>query len=231
MMPSSVETISSRVALRRDAVLPPVVPGLGVHHRLGVEGPGVEVVRVGLPELAHRLGPRLVQRMAVGLRVGRIAGRQRLDPGPLLGAGLGLQRLRLLQRRPGRRDGVVRHRQVDVGPERLGDAPPAHRAVRIEPGGLAERADRLGVVEAEQQVDPLVEEQLRLRVLGRDRVMVVAQPLEHRRARLVRLAGVDRRHRPHHQHAAGLHAGHVGHGRRRLRHRRAGGQHHRSGRQ
>ena len=164
--------------------------------------------------------------MAIGLWIGRIAGRERLDPGAFLGAGLGLERPRPLQRRPGRRDGVGRHRQVNVWPERFGDAPPAHGAVRIQPGGLAERADRLGMVEAEQQVDALVEERLGLRVLGRDRVLVVAQSLEHRCARLVGFAGIDRRHRPHHQHAALLHARHVAH---RVGDRDAGQQHGRQG--
>ena len=186
------------VALGGDAVQLPVVPGLGVHHRLGVEDAGVEVVRPSLPERPHRRGVGGVEGGAVGLRVGRVAGGQRLDPGALLGARLGLQRPRPLQRRPGRGDGVVGHRQVDVGPERDGDAPPADGAVRIQPRGLAERADRLGVIEAEHQVDALIEEHLGAGNAGRDRMPVRAQPGEHRRPRLVGLAGVDRRHRPQH---------------------------------
>ena len=219
MMLSRVETISRGVALGRDAVQLPVVPGLGIHHRLGVEGPGVEVVRVGPPEFAHGLGEGFVEAMAVGLAVGVVAGGEGLDPGPLPGAGLGLQGPGPAQRLPGRRDRVRRHRQVDVRPEREGDAPPAHGAVRIQPGGLAERADRLGVIEAEHQVDALVEEHLGLRVLGRDRVLVDPQALEHRRPGLVRLAGVDLRHRRH------GHLAHAGHG--LVRQDRARGQHRR----
>ncbi len=193
----------------------PVVPGLGVHHGLGVEGPGVEILMVRLPQLAHGLGEGLVQRLAVGLGVGGVTGRQGLDPGALFRRGLGLQGLRLLQRLPGRLHRIVRHREIDVGAEGEGHPPPAHGAVRIQPRALPERADGLGVVEAEQQLDPLIEEHLGLGVPGRDRVMVVAQVVEHRRAGLVRLAGIDRRHgRQAHVHRTGHgHARHVHRGR------------------
>ena len=185
----------------------PVVPGLGVHHRLGPEGLGVEVVGIAGRQFAHGLREGLVQQAAVGLGVGGIAPGQGGDIGLLAGRDLRRQRLGVVQRRPGRSDGVVGHRQVDVGAQREAEPPPAHGAGGIQPGGLTERADRLGVVEAEHQVDALVEERLRLR-RGGDRHVMVAQALEHRRAGLVGLASIDRRHRrqshPHLRHVVRL---------------------------
>ena len=183
------------VALGLDAVLLPIVPGLGVHHRLGEEGRRIEVVRIVTPQLAHRPGEGLVHRMAVGLCRSGVAGIQGRDPGLFSLAGLGRQALGLLQRLPGWGDRVGRHRQVDVGAERKGHPPPAHGARRIQPRGLAERTDRLSVIEPEHQVHTLIEEFLRLRVAGGDRHVVRSQSLEHRRALLVGLAGIDGRHR------------------------------------
>jgi hypothetical protein len=71
------------MAFRRLGVGLPVVPRLGVHHRLGVEGRRVEVGGVLAPELAHRCSIGLVQRMAVGLGILRIAAREGRDPGLL----------------------------------------------------------------------------------------------------------------------------------------------------
>ena len=156
----------SAVALRRLAVRLPIVPGLRVHHRFGVEHAGIEIVRMIAATPAHGLREGFVELGAVGLGIWRVARRKRLDPFALFGRGVILQRLGALQRLPGRRHRVLGHRQVDVGAKRKRDAPPAHGAIGIEPRAFAERADRFGMVEAEHQVDALIEQHLGLRVAG-----------------------------------------------------------------
>ena len=71
---------------------------------------------------------------------------------------------------------VVVDIEVVVGTERPRDAPVRHRRLRIELGRALERADRFLVVEAEDQVEALVEVALRLGVRRRDGVMVIPQP-------------------------------------------------------
>ena len=117
----------------------------------------------------HRVGEGRVERRAVRLRIGRVAldhrrgqralGRRRVAGQPV-GVGGGADRARI-----GR--GV--HRRVDVGAVREGFAPPAHRALRIEPLRLAERRDRGGMVEAVSEGQALAEVALRLGAGRRDR--------------------------------------------------------------
>ena len=52
---------------------------------------------------------------------------------------------------------------VDVGPVRQRDTPERHRGARVEGRGALELADRLAVIEAVGQRQPLVEQPLRLR--------------------------------------------------------------------
>jgi hypothetical protein len=54
------------------------------------------------------------------------------------------------------------HLGVDVRSQNVRDPPLAHRTARIEPCRLTERAQRLGVVECVSEVEPLIEEALRL---------------------------------------------------------------------
>src|SRR6185437_7087684 len=183
----------------------PIVPGLGVHHRLGVERAGIEIVWIFFPERAHRVGIGRVQLGAVGFGIGRVAQGKRIDPVALLFARVALQCDRILQHLPGRLDGVVLHGKIDVRAQRKGDAPPAHRTMGIEPCRLAEGADRLGVIESEIQPDSLIEEKLRPLVLRGDLMVVGAEPLEQRRARLVRFAHIDGGHRVDHLHGHGGH--------------------------
>src|SRR5947208_3347750 len=84
---------------------------------------------------------------------------------------------------------VVRlHRQVDVGPKREADAPPAHRAIGIEPRCFAEGADRFRMIEREKQADALIEIALSLGIGRGDRMMMIAIAIEQRRTRPVRNA-------------------------------------------
>jgi hypothetical protein len=85
--------------------------------------------------------------------------------------------------------------------------------MRIEPHRLAERSDRLGVIEAEREIDPLVEQVLGHPVVRADLVVMGAEALEHRRAGLVGGAHVHAGHGVDHlHHAAGRHRHVGGHG-------------------
>ena len=79
-------------------------------------------------------------------------------------------RLRLLQDGVGFLLAFGRERIVDVRAERVGLAPVAHGAVRVEPLRLSERAHGLRMVETVDEPQPLVEKGLRLRAGRRDRV-------------------------------------------------------------
>ena len=57
----------------------PVIPGHGVHERLGVDGGRCAVLRVGRGHGAHGLRPGLVQRRPRRFRVAVVALIQRLD--------------------------------------------------------------------------------------------------------------------------------------------------------
>ena len=187
------ELLRSRLGL---AVGRPVVPGHGVHHRLGEQRGGVIVVREAQRDAAHRGGVGLVERRAIGRGVGAVALGERLDHGLLALARLGRELERLVHRLPdlglGRR--VVGG--VDVGSERVGDAPVAHRALRIELGGVAERRRRLAVVEAERERQSLVEEALRLLRRGGDRMVVEVEVVHQVRAVAVTPVGEGRRSEP-----------------------------------
>jgi hypothetical protein len=72
------------------------------------------------------------------------------------------------------------HRLVDVPAVGDGDAPVGHRAFGVEGGGPLEGANRLVVVEREQERHPLVEIRLRVGVLGGDLAGVFAEAVELR---------------------------------------------------
>ncbi len=180
------------LGLGRALVGLPVVPRRGVHPPIDPDDGGVVIIRMRLGDALHRGGKRAVERGAVGFRVGRdVARGEGVDVGALADAGLGLERLRALERGPGERRGFVGHRAVDVRPVRVGLAPVRHRAVGIEFGDGAEGADRLLVVEVEEQYHALVEVALSERRRGRDGVVMAADVLEERRGRLARLGGAD----------------------------------------
>ena len=187
------ELLRARLGL---AVRRPVVPGHGVHHRFGEQRGGVVVVREAQRDAAHRGGVSLVERRAIGGGIGAVALGERLDHGLLALARLGRELQRLVHRLPdlGLRRRVVGG--VDVGSERVGDAPVAHRALRIELGGVAERRGRLAVVEAERERQSLVEEALRLLRGGGDGVVVEVEVVHQVGAVAVAPVGEGRRSEP-----------------------------------
>ena len=158
----------------------PVVPRLGVHHRLGVQRQHRVVGREARGDLLHGVGVGGVERGAVGGRVGGVARRQRVDQRALLRRRPLPQRLRALQRVERGRVGLRHHRHVDVGPEDERLAPVAHGAAGVDRLRGAEGALRLGVVEAERQPQPLVEVGLRARAGGADADAEHAEPAVER---------------------------------------------------
>ena len=64
---------------------------------------------------------------------------------------------------------------VIVGPYSLGDAPIGHCEFRIEFRGVLKRPRRLVVIEGINKAQALVEELLRLRIAGGNRVVKIAQ--------------------------------------------------------
>ena len=191
---SSVGTIAALCGLGVAAARLPVVPRAQVHQRFGVERRDVVVVRELRRDLAHGGGVGRVERHAVGLGVGRIAGREREDQRLLARARLAGERLRVADRRIGGRDRVLLHRHVDVRAEHQCLAPEAHRAIRVEPLRLAERAARLVVIERVGEAEALIEIRLRLRVRRGDLVVDGAEPVPQRRIAVGELGrGRDRR--------------------------------------
>ena len=157
------------LALGLGAARLPVVPGREIHQRLGVEDLDVVVLRKARRGRAHGGGVSGVERGPLGLRIGRVALRDRLD-----------QRLLARARRPrvllrlehGRHRGLDRlgvHRRVDVGTEHQRLAERAHRAIRIELLRRAEGARRLGMIEAVGEPQPLIEVALRHGIFRGDR--------------------------------------------------------------
>ena len=141
----------------------------GVHGHLGFCSHDLDVVivRKARRDAFHRLRVGSEQRIpgarARRLRT-RVTRRQRLDQRPLNRRGAGGVRARLPQRLKGEPHAHLIHAgQVVVRPHGQRDAPVAGRAVRVECGGLCERAGRLIVVERPQEAHALIEVRLRLR--------------------------------------------------------------------
>ena len=178
--PSSVGDGYLRLRLRC-AVGLVVVPRHRVHRRFGEDRLRVQVVGVALRHLSHRVGEREIERGAVGRRGVGVARGERVDVGALALARVALVGLGLLERLPRRLRVLGGHRRVDVGAEREGSAPVAHRALGV--GGCAglERAHGLGVVERVAERQPLIEVALRGLRFGRDLVMIAADVVEERR--------------------------------------------------
>ena len=181
-----------KARFRRALVGLPIVPRRGVHQRFCVERLGVEVVRVLLRDLLHRLCERFVQAGAIFGRMLGVACAQRVDVGALGFVCVRAHAFRRLQRGPSGRHGVRHHRHVDVRAVGERDAPPTHGAVRVALQRLLERADRGGVVEVEEVAVALIEVGLRFRGRRRDLVFMRPQIVEqrHLRRRLRRAAVV-----------------------------------------
>ena len=157
----------------------PVIPGLRVHHGLGVEREDRVVGRVLLGHGLHRVGEGRVERGALGLRVRRVAFLESRDQRTILRRRAGRQFDCLGKRGKRRRRRLGHHRRVDVRPEHQRLTPPGHRELRVCLLRGLEGALRLGVVERESPADALVEVGLRLRVarshLEGQRAQVIVQ--------------------------------------------------------
>ena len=157
----------------------PVVPGLRVHHGLGVEREHRVVARILLGHGLHRVGEGRVERGALGLRVCRVALLESRDQRTILRRRAGRQFDCLGKRGKRRRRRLGHHRRVDVRPEHYRLAPPGHRELRVCLLRGLEGALGLGVVEREGQAEALVEVGLCLRVarshLEGQRAQVVVQ--------------------------------------------------------
>src|SRR5437763_992039 len=112
-----------------------------------------------------------MQRFGRRRRIVRVSACQSLYVVALLRRGLRRKRART-------RDGVVGgdlafgvNVEVDVGAERVRDAPVSHREVGVQISRALKGAHGLVVVEGVDEAQALIEELLRLRVLRRDRVM------------------------------------------------------------
>ena len=157
----------------------PVIPGLRVHHGLGVEREDGVVARILLGHRLHRVGEGRVERGALGLRVRRVALLESRDQRTILRRRAGRQLDCLGKRGKRRRHRLGHHRRVDVRPEHQRLAPPGHRELRVCLLRGLEGALRLCVVEREGPADALVEVGLCLRVarshLEGQRAQVVVQ--------------------------------------------------------
>ena len=158
-------------------LLVPVVPRTLIHQRLGVQRRSVEVVGIPRHDLAHARCIGRVERRAIAGRDrgDRVPVRERSDVGPLPGARVPHARERLVQGLVCRNPRGRVHAGVDVRAVRVGYAPVAHGAVRIQLRGMVEGADSLTVVEAVQQSHALVEVPLGEGYRRRDRDVIVAE--------------------------------------------------------
>jgi hypothetical protein len=145
------------MALRRHTVVFPVVPGLKVHHRVGVKDQDFNVVRPGCGDFSDRPRPGRVELGALRHRIGTVAGAQRLYQRRFAGADGAGQGPRTLDGLPGGADIGIVHAVVDVGAQCEGLAPPAHGAPGIERAGMGEGSARFCVVEAPGEAQSLIE--------------------------------------------------------------------------
>ena len=159
----------------------PLIPWTQIHHRLGEEDADVRIVRIVLPNLAHRIRVGLIERRAIfRLRIG-ITMAERLDQVALHRRRVFGVFLRELQFLPGQLRGRRRdEREVDVRSAGERDAPMRHGAFRIEPRRFLKRSDRFAVIETVIKGEALIEITLRLGRIGRDRSRVGAETVEDR---------------------------------------------------
>ena len=161
-------------AFFRRAVGAPESPGMEVHSGFGEERGGIEIVGEALHHVAHGIAILFQGSAQIRFGIGGKALGQRVDVGLVALGSVGGERLRF-------RDGFVRldktvfaGRIVVIRADGFGDAPICHGEFGIEVGGALEGARGLVVIEGVNLPQALIEEGLRLRVLGGDRVMPVA---------------------------------------------------------
>ena len=167
---------------RRRPVEPPQLPRPQVHQALGIQRRGVEVVGEPLRQIAHPVRVLTRERRAVRLGIGREANGHGLDVGALAVRASRRQRERLLHGRKRLHRARVVDVEVVVRAEGPGNAPVRHGGLRIELRRAGERAHRFLVVEAEHQIEALVEELLRLWIGRGDGMVMVAEARHEGRA-------------------------------------------------
>ncbi len=163
------------------AVARPKRPRAEVHQRFGVEPRSMRRRRRGiwLQTRAHRVGVRFVERTSIGGRRVGVSLGEGGDQRPFDGTGARGSLASHRQRRgPVAGVRLIDRRIVDVRAASVGDAPPSHRAARIERRGLPERADRLVVVERVEKLQALVEVTLGFGRGGRHRAAPRPEPVE-----------------------------------------------------
>ena len=186
MVPSddALEGLDDLLGARmRRAIGCPQVPRPEVHHGVGEERRGLQVVGKLPCDVPHRVGVGAVEGLALGRGIGRVAFRQRLDQRALRRPRASGEALRLTRGAPGLRLTIGVRRVVVVRALRDGDTPEAHRTLRIQARRLSERLLRLVVVERVDQPQALIEPALRVGRSRRDPVRVAAERIvEHRTA-------------------------------------------------
>ena len=151
----------------------PEVPGLQVHHSLGVQGGRVQIIRVLPHQFRHGLGIGVVQGLAVHRGLFRIAAGKGPDVGLFPGGGAVGQGQGGLQALP--RDRVLRrvHIGVDVRPQHQGCTPPAHSTAGIQFKGT--RAKTLEHVEGLAIKTPSVGQRTKNLSGGNQQKVVIAK--------------------------------------------------------
>ena len=146
-----------------------------VHAGLGEQRGGVQVVGKILRHLAHGVVIGLGRLPAVRFRIGRESQRHGLDVGLLGRRSVAGEIDRFL-------DGIVRSSEtfvtggiVVVRAYGLGNSPVRHSEFGVEIGGALKGTRGLVMIEGVDQAQPLIEELLRLRILGGDGMMQVSQ--------------------------------------------------------
>ena len=126
-------------------------------------------------DLAAAIQAAGIERVKIRIRIVRITNTQRRNVRTLGLGSVFLQRDRLLH-------GVIAgflalriNRQIIIWPERQRDPPPRHRKFWIELDRALKRATRLIVIESINKFQPLIEKQLGFAILGRDRMVNLAQ--------------------------------------------------------
>ena len=140
-----------------------LVPRPQVHHRFGKKRADIGIITVRIPNPAHRASVGTIQRTAIlGLRI-CIAITERIDERVLYYRRVWrvfLGKSEFLPSEFGRRLRYVW--EVDVRPARKRDAPMRHGAGRINLLRRSECSNCGAVIEAEEEVETLVEVFLRL---------------------------------------------------------------------
>jgi hypothetical protein len=145
-----------------------------VHSRLGEQRGGIEVIGEALHDFAHGIAILFGGGAQIGFGIGGKALGQRGDVGFVALGSIGGERLRFRDGGVGLHKTVFAGGIVVVGADGFGDAPIGHGEFGVELGGALEGARGLVVIEGVDLSQPLIEEGLRLRVLGGDGVMPIA---------------------------------------------------------